>query len=250
LALLTSQVEECLMAGLGNSWRRHLVRMLPVALLIAAFPAFAGDIPNTLAQRIKACTSCHGKYGQGGDNGFNPRLAGKPALYLYHQMVNFRVGRRHYPMMHHMVASLPNAYLREIADYFAAQHPVWPQPTASSMPAAVLARGRKLVKNGDKARRVPACTACHGKRLTGRAPAIPPLIGLPKDYISNQLGAWRNGQRQAMAPDCMAKVASRLTPREIAAVAAWLSSQPAPDDRQPAAAGSLRLTLKCGGMAP
>ncbi len=40
--------------------------------------------------------------------------------------------------------------------------------------------------------------------MTGRAPFIPGLLGLPRDYLNAQLGAWRNGQRHASPPDCMA----------------------------------------------
>lgn len=229
-------------------WRLAAAWVSAWVLMLAAGAALANDVPDTLQQRIAACTSCHGKHGEGGDNGFNPRLAGKPALYLYHQLLNFRAGRRHYPMMRHMVSGLPDAYLHEIARYFASMHPSWPTPEPSSMPASVLNKGERLVRHGDPARKVPACQACHGKRLTGLEPAIPPLVGLPKNYIRNQLGAWRGGSRHAMAPDCMAKVASRLTPREITAVAAWLSSQPAPANLEPAPAGSLKLPLQCGGM--
>ncbi|HET7268469.1 MAG TPA: c-type cytochrome [Oleiagrimonas sp.] len=232
----------------GKCWQWAVMAMLGGCLL--AGTARADKVPDTLQQRIAACTSCHGKHGQGGGDGFNPRLAGKPALYLYHQLLNFRDGRRHYPMMRHMVTGLPEAYLREIADYFAAQEPVWPQPEPSSLPQAVLQKGRNLVMHGDPARNVPACAACHGKRLTGLEPAIPPLVGLPAAYVTNQLGAWRGGTRHAMAPDCMAKVASRLTPQQITAVAAWLSSQPVPEDTRPAPVGSMRLPLKCGGMTP
>lgn len=229
-------------------WPGVATALSMLALLVVASVAAAQDIPDTLQQRVKACTSCHGEHGQGGDNGFNPRLAGKPAVYLYHQLLNFREGRRHYPMMEHMVAGLPDAYLREIADYFAAQVPAWPAPEPSALPASVLQQGQDLVTHGNKARKVPACMACHGKRLTGMEPAIPPLVGLPKDYIGNQLGAWRGGTRHAMAPDCMAKVASRLTPVEIAAVAAWLSTQPVPSDPTPAPADSWKLPIECGGM--
>lgn len=232
----------------GKCWRLTGAWVIVCALTIGV--ACAADVPDTLQQRVAACSSCHGKHGQGGRNGFNPRLAGKPVLYLYHQLLNFREGRRHYPMMRHMVDGLPDVYLREIAEYFAAQEPVWPRPEPSSLSAALLDKGRNLVRHGDQERDVPACQACHGKRLTGLDPAIPPLVGLPANYISNQLGAWRGGSRHGMAPDCMAKVAARLTPQQIAAVAGWLSSQPTPDNTQPAAAGSLQLPLECGGMKP
>ena len=42
------------------------------------------------------------------------------------------------------------------------------------------------------------------------APAIPGLLGLPRDYLNSQFGAWRIGQRQAQEPDCMAQVARQL----------------------------------------
>lgn len=236
------------MAGHGKLWRRRVARLLAGSLLLATFTAMAGHVPDTLAQRVKACTSCHGKHGQGGSNGFNPRLAGKPALYLYHQLLNFREGRRHYPMMRHMVEGLPKPYLHEIADYFAAQKPSWPTIKPSPLPSALLEKGRNIVEHGDPLHQVPACSACHGERLTGVQPAIPPLIGLPRDYIRNQLGAWRNGSRQAAKPDCMAVVAARMTPQAITAVAGWLSSQPRPDDIQPAPAATNPLPLECGGV--
>lgn len=225
-----------------------------VALLLAlAWASVAGtpdtvQVPDTLAQRMAACSSCHGKHGQGGGDGFNPRLAGKPTLYLYHQLLNFREGRRSYPMMQHMVTGLSDTYLHEMAAHFSALNPPYEVPATSPYPASVLALGRKLAEHGDAERKVPACQACHGKRLTGLEPAIPALLGLPRDYINNQFGAWRNGSRKTQAPDCMAKVASRLSGREISALAAWLSSQPMPEDAQPAPAGSLDLPLECGSM--
>ena len=89
---------------------------------------------------------------------------------------------------------------------------------------------------GDAARGIPACVACHGARLTGAAPFIPGLLGLPRDYLNSQLGQWRSGQRHALAPDCMADIARQLAPEDIAALSAWLSSQPVPAGGKPAAA--------------
>lgn len=232
------------MSASDSAWRRCAGTAMMLSLLLVAVGAVAG-VPDTLEQRVKACTSCHGQYGQGGDNGFNPRLAGKPELYLYHQLTNFRDGRRRYPMMRHMVSGLPDAYLREMAAYFAARAPDYLPPVESALPAAILERGRTLVEKGDRARRIPACNTCHGKRLTGREPAIPGLVGLPPDYIGSQLGAWRNGSRKARVPDCMAKVARRLSSRDINLVAAWLAMQPQPDDTRPAAASSVALPIRC-----
>ena len=50
--------------------------------------------PDTMAARVLACASCHGAQGQGTNDDYFPRLAGKPAGYLYNQLVAFRDGRR------------------------------------------------------------------------------------------------------------------------------------------------------------
>jgi cytochrome c553 len=203
-------------------------------------------VPDTLQQRIAACTSCHGPHGEGGDNGFNPRLAGKPAGYLVRQLQDFQKGLRHYEIMEYMVAPLDEAYMREIAEYFASQDvPYSPHPTPAMSPAAV-ARGEQLVTKGDAAKGVPACMACHGPNLTGVQPDIPGLVGLPYDYISAQLGSWRTNTRSTTEPDCMATVVSRLTDADISAVSAWLASRPVPPDAHAEPAGSVKPPLRCG----
>lgn len=207
-------------------------------------------MPDTLEQRIAACAACHGKHGEGGGNGYYPRIAGKPRLYLYRQLENFQAGRRDNPMMQHMVRGLSAAYLREIAGHYARMQPPHRTGSRKHWPEAVLARGRQLVRHGDPQRKVPACQACHGSRLTGVQPATPALVGLPADYISAQLGAWRSHTRAAPAPDCMAQVARRLDDKDIHAIAAWLASQALPRNPAPMPAGSVDPPLECGSLQP
>ncbi len=229
--------------------RRLLRRLLVAAVVFCAVPAPAADsqaVPDTLAQRIAACTSCHGERGEGGDNGFNPRLAGKPAGYLHRQMQDFQRGLRHYEIMEYMVAPLTDAYMREIAEYFAGQEVPYARHPVPATTAAAMARGEELATRGDPARGVPACMACHGTNLTGAQPDIPGLVGLPYDYISAQIGAWRTNTRSTVAPDCMATIANRLSDADISAVAAWLAQRPVPDDAHPEPAGSVKPPLHCG----
>lgn len=182
--------------------------------------------PGTMAARMAACTACHGTQGRAGPDGYYPRIAGKPTDYLYNQLVYFRAGRRQYRPMQHLLENMSDDYLRQIAEWFAGQHPPYADPRPSRLPAATLERGRQLVMQGDPGRGLPACVACHGAALAGVLPAVPALLGLPHDYISSQFGAWTNGLRKAIAPDCMADVARRMTPEDVSAVAGWLSSQP------------------------
>jgi cytochrome c553 len=204
--------------------------------------------PDTLEQRLKACSICHGDKGEGlRKNEYYPRLAGKPAHYIYNQLANFRDRRREFAIMNYMVAYLSDTYLLEIADYYSKLDTPFPAPSARA-PADVLARGGKLANEGDPARKIPACAECHGKKFTGVEPAIPGLVGLYGDYIAAQMGAWKNNQRHAMAPDCMHEVAQRLTPADIAAVTAWLVAQPVPPNARPEPAGSVKPPLECGGL--
>jgi len=217
----------------------------PCAPLFAAQPV-TDQAPATMQARLLACAACHGVHGEGTDNDYFPRLAGKPAGYLYNQLVAFRDGGRSYPPMNYLLAYLPDAYLKQIADYFSQQHPPYPTPATPTVDTATLALGKSLVTNGAPDRKIPACAACHGAALTGMNPAIPGLLGLHADYISAQLGAFRYGTRRTASPNCMHDITAHLADREITAIAAWLAAQPAPADPKPAAPSP--LPLACGSV--
>jgi cytochrome c553 len=202
--------------------------------------------PDTIEARVQACTPCHGQQGEGTNNDYFPRLAGKPAGYLMNQLVAFRDGRRRYPPMNYLLEYQTAPYLQKIAEYFAALRPPPVQQRATDVSAAVLARGKTLVTDGDQARGVPACSGCHGPKLTGMEPALPGLVGLHASYISAQLGAFRYGTRTAAEPDCMQLVAANLTESDTTAVAAYLASAPVPADPSPVAKGALAMPFACG----
>jgi cytochrome c553 len=229
---------------------RLLPALLALLTAVAAGAATAAPalIEDSLAQRLAACTPCHGKEGRAAPDGYHPRIAGKPAGYLYHQLLNFREGRRHYGPMVALVDPLPDAYLREIAGHFAGIELPYPPPLAATEPPAVLARGRQIAEHGDAGRGLPACTSCHGPTLTGALPATPGLLGLPRDYLTGQLGAWVTGERRAHAPDCMAQVARLLTGGDLTAVSAWLASQPVPVGARPVASLPAAAPLRCGSV--
>jgi cytochrome c553 len=244
----------------GRYARRLVAGTLVAGTLVAASGATAAHAqsarastdrpgpPDTLDARLLACTGCHGPQGRATPDGYYPRIAGKPAGYLYNQLLNFRDGRRAVPSMTWMVDGLPDAYLREIAVHFADRHPPHPSPPPPAAGPDALERGRRLVVEGDRARELPACVACHGDALLGAQPAVPGLLGLSRDYLNAQFGAWREGTRRAMAPDCMATVARRLEPDEVAAIGAWLAAQPVPADARARERLPATLPLECGGL--
>jgi cytochrome c553 len=242
-----------LLAKAGTVCRAGIVKRMVWAGLCVPLLAYAQAqvVPDTLEQRLKACTSCHGKDGRAASDGYYPRIAGKPQGYLYNQLKNFRDGKRSYPLMSYMVGHLSDAYLNEIAAYFSAQHPPYSAPQASDATPAMLERGRVLVQQGDKLQKLPACVSCHGEKMTGVAPFIPGLLGLPRDYLVAQLGAWQTGSRHAAAPDCMQQIALKLQPQDIGAVSAWLAVQHTPAYVAPVSAAQLshfKLPLSCGSV--
>ena len=182
--------------------------------------------------RVLACTACHGKEGRATPGGYFPRIAGKPAGYLYNQLLNFRDGRRSYPQMSRLLDL--------------------PYVSAAPVPAsqALIERGRQLVRHGDEGRKIPACVQCHGDAMTGVAPFVPGLLGLSREYVGSQLGAWQTGQRRAQAPDCMAEIARQLTVEDVGAVSAWLAAQAVPGQGKPAMSFKGELTMPCGSVRP
>lgn len=229
------------------------------AVAAAPGPAVAPRtaVPDTLAQRALPCSSCH----QAEDrettaDGYIPRIAGKPAGYLLAQLKAFRDGRRSHIGMAHLLAPLDDAYLAELAAHFAALPSAPYRPPATPLDPESEGRASAWVLRGDAARGVPACTACHGERLTGVAPAVPGLLGLPAAYVSAQLGAWRQGLRRARHPDCMAQIAQALPLEDVPAIARWLAARPLPADNRPdlvpapprGSSGS--MPMPCGSIPP
>lgn len=239
---------------------RRLACVSALLLLLGFAPVQAADVApaaqssqdtaslDSTEQRVKPCTACHGNEGRATREGYFPRIAGKPAGYLFNQLLNFREGRRHFPMMTYMAQLQTDAYLRELADYFGALRVPYTPPHPPKATAAILERGRQLVTEGDETLRVPACNSCHGRRLLGVAPAVPGLVGVSQDYLTAQLGAWREGVRAAAAPDCMGELVRRMRKDDLNAATTWLASQAVPEPADPDTSFENPPMLQCGSI--
>jgi cytochrome c553 len=223
---------------------RKILGALAVVLLARSLTVHAADL-DTVEQRALPCLPCHGKAGRAGPDGYYPRIAGKPAQYLLNQLINFRDGRRWFPMMNYLTERQPDAYLAELAEYFSSQKLPYDSVSAAGVPESTLARGKVLAKDGDEAADLPACSACHGDNLLGALPAVPGLLGVSRSYLDAQLAAWRTDLRHAKAPDCMATLAKRMTPADIEAVTAWLATQAVPEGMGPQESVSSPPPVEC-----
>lgn len=214
----------------------------PVAAIQAAEPA------DTIEQRVLPCLACHGETGIDLQSGYVPRLHGKPAGYLFNQLVNYREGRRRNHAMMYMTSHLSNEYLWEMAEHFAGLDVPYPPAARALAGEAQQARGLELVQRGDPEQEIPSCQSCHGERLTGVLPNTPSLIGLPGHYIMAQFGAWREGTRRAAAPDCMLEIARRMSAEDIRIVSRWIAAQPVPADAKPLSSPIVEPPLECGSV--
>ena len=112
-----------------------------------------------------ACTGCHGREGRAAPDGYYPRIAGKPAGYLFNQLRNFRDERRHYELMNGLLALLDDAYLREIADHFAVARAALSAAARAGRPAALrdARRGARAARRSG-ARRCRRATTATARR--------------------------------------------------------------------------------------
>lgn len=223
--------------------------ILTVFFLTATTANAAGDPPDTLSERVKPCTICHGESDQTGQHVYYPRIGGKPTGYLYNQLRNFRDGRRHYQPMAILLENMSDDYLMDMARYFSAQPlPVY-QPELHSLQTEERELAETMIFSGDPDRDIPACSDCHGRALMGKAPFIPGLLGLPRVYLSAQFGSWRNGGLiRGQTADCMLEIAEKLTVQEINAIAKWLSMQAVSGSPEPAGNLSSGMIERCGSI--
>jgi cytochrome c553 len=176
---------------------------------------------GVLGQGTPACASCHGFRGEGVRVQNGPRLAGLDADYLARQLDAFSHGRRDSSVMARVARTLTESQREALAQYYAGLAPaaegVAPDPRR-------LAPGRLLALQGNWSEEVPPCASCHGADGLGVNSLSPPLAGQRADYLERQLLRFRQNERRDDPLGLMRGIASRLSPGEIRAVAAYYAS--------------------------
>ena len=232
----------------NDCYMKHsiLIILLFFACLASAAETPWVSVPDTLAERVKACTICHGPEDKRGRDAYYPRIAGKLEGYLFNQLRHFRDGRRYYQPMAILLENMSDEYMLEIARYFSALNLPYPSPESVAMLPSEMKLAENLIRSGDSKRDIPACSACHGEALMGAEPFIPGLLGLPHAYITAQFGSWRNGGlMRGQLSDCMSEIAKKLTDDETNAIAMWLAAQPVSGKPSPAGTLPQELAHRC-----
>ena len=192
-----------------------------IAVFISVPPAVAADFGDPAkAQPIagQLCAACHGADGNS-PLPMNPSLAGQHPEYLFKQLNEFKSGSRNNAVMMGMVAGLSAEDMRNLAAYYSAQKP----GESAAKDKDLVTKGRKLFRGGNLATGVAACAGCHSPNGAGIPSQYPRLAGQHPEYVTTQLKAFRAGERANDVNNMMRAVAARLTDKEIASVAEYLS---------------------------
>jgi cytochrome c553 len=192
---------------------------------------------NAGKEKAESCVSCHGEHGNSLVSTF-PKLAGQNPSYFTKQLEAFKNGTRKNPMMNAIAAGLSPKDISNLAAYYATQEisantlPILDDDDVEAEKTAgkketiqdLIAQGSDLYRNGDLAREVSACIACHGPLGEGNKPAAFPAIRAQHaDYLIQTLTDFKNDTRSNNPENMMHMIAKKMTIEEIKAVSYRIS---------------------------
>ena len=189
--------------------------LLILAVLGCTLPAQGQqlDASQMAAARAKAqvCFACHGPDGNS-TVGEYPILAGQSWRYIYIELKDFKEGRRKDPLMSPVAATLEQADMLALADWFSKQKE---KSTGFKADPAKVDAGRK------KADEV-LCSMCHGGDFVGQN-EIPREAGQHYEYVKKQLLDFKAKRRTNDAGN-MTSVASTLSDADIDNLAQFVAN--------------------------
>ncbi len=174
------------------------------------------DVAKGQAISTQVCAACHTADGSRGSPA-NPIIAGQHPEYLAKQLSEFKSGKRNNPIMKGFASTLSDVDMLNVTAFYATKQA---KPGfAKNKDLVVL--GEKIYRGGVADKQVPACAGCHSPNGAGIPAQYPRVSGQHADYTEAQLTAFRSGQRANSVP--MVAIASRLSDREIKAVADYIA---------------------------
>ena len=214
----------CRAAGVPTSWAEGAPAAKPVpqatdVVLERSMTRVAGSASvgrgATLALN---CTMCHGAQGMSASAA--PNLAGQYPEVVIKQLEDYKAGKRTSPIMEALAKKLSQQDIADLAAYYAYLPKARTAPTLydETLPA--------LVRVGAPLRNIAPCISCHGG--VDQKIGAPWIEGMPRDYLTTELKAFRSGQRRNDSQAQMRKVARAMTDAEIEEVSAFYAGKASP----------------------
>jgi cytochrome c553 len=171
------------------------------------------------AEIAQSCAACHGDSGISPDPR-NPNLARQSSIAIYKQLHDYKSGSRKHELMTGIAQGLDEQQILDVSARFGRAARRELDPTTAQVVDEDIIR---LVERGDPTRRLPACNSCHGATAGGPI-ETPTLSHQNREYLANQLRAYRSGERRNDIYTRMRSVASKLTDREIERLASFYAT--------------------------
>lgn len=178
---------------------------------------------------LNTCAGCHGRDGLGRGQPDIPVIAGQKVSFLIESLAEYRDGARHSAIMQTAAAGLEDREIRALAQYFAAM-PGLRQPAILPVSRS---RAAEIVTEGLPEKMLPACASCHTATADPRYPII---AGQKAAYMAARLHRWQSadaGMEPNKPATPMAKIARRIPPEDIDALARFWSGLPVQPSQGP-----------------
>jgi cytochrome c553 len=213
----------CRAAGAPADWSTHSkVKQGPTATDVVLERSMARDGASDAIGRGATlalnCTMCHGAQGMSASNA--PNLAGQYPEVIVKQLHDYQAMKRSSPIMQALAHGLSDRDISDLAAYYAYLPKARTSPTTydESLPA--------LVRVGAPLRNIAPCVSCHGG--IDQKLGAPWIEGMPRDYLVQQLEAFRSDLRHNDSEGQMRNVARSMTDAEIAEVALFYARKASP----------------------
>lgn len=202
----------CRAAGLPSKWGNPAAedRAKPmVSTNVVLLPAMSKQArPASIGRGATLalnCTMCHGALGMSRSDA--PNLAGQYPEVVIKQLMDYQSGKRENALMAALARNLTEQNIVDLAAYYASLPKARTAPTSydETLPA--------LVRVGDPMRNIAPCISCHGG--VDQKLGAPWLEGMPKQYLVQELGAFKSGKRRNDGLQQMRNVARAMTVEEI-----------------------------------
>ncbi|MDO5687299.1 MAG: c-type cytochrome [Neisseria sp.] len=199
---------------------------LLTALVAGGALAATPDLERGKEIAETVCSACHAADGNSAITIY-PRLAGQHTEYMEAQAKAVRDGNRMWGLavtMIPFVTGMSDDDIRNVSAYYSQQFPL----AGEADPKMDLKVGAAIYRGGIPAQNVPACMSCHspngagipgGSTAKGGITAYPRIGGQHKDYVVEQMKAFRDGSRSHPNMD---PIATRLTDEQIEEVSNYI----------------------------
>jgi cytochrome c553 len=182
---------------------------------------YRADRANGARIAKERCVACHTVEGNTPEPTI-PRNSGQSVFALYKQLQDFRSGARASATMSPLVKDLDDHQIADLAAYYGRLLRGSIEPGTSGVYVGIDIQN--IVSNGDVARGLPPCSACHRTNAGGPI-ETPTLSAQYAQYLEAQLTAFASGTRHNDIYHRMRSVAAKLTPNETRLLAIYYAGQ-------------------------